>query len=290
MAYQDARQSASFTRLFVLIVVSAVLMFADTRTRFLEPIRLTLGLAVTPIQYVAGLPSAVGDFIDTWLETEESVRGVYKEVVDENARLRFRLQRMQALELENQELRDILSAPRRGDTEALVGELVEVSLDPFKQTILVDRGATDGLFVGQPVFDAEGVLGQVTRVMPFTSAVILITDPNHALPVQVTRNGLRAFATGTGESDQLRIVYLTANDDIRVGDRLVTSGLGGRYPAGYPVARVTGVSEDAGETFLSVTARPIAEIGHNKHVLLVWHGAGQGSPRETGDGRDARAR
>lgn len=285
MAYQDARKSSSFARLFALIVVSAVIMFADARTSVLKPARLVLGVVVTPIQYAAGLPSDVGDYIDTWLKSEESVRGIYKEVVDENARLRFRLQRMQALELENQELRDILSAPRRGDTQALVARLLEVSLDPYKQTILVNRGATDGLFVGQPVFDAEGVLGQVTKVMPFTAAVILITDPNHALPVQVSRNGLRAFATGTGKSDQLKIVYLTANDDIREGDRLVTSGLGGRYPAGYPVARVTEVSEDPGETFLTVTARPIAEIGHNKHVLLVWHNADQ----RHDDGRDTHS-
>lgn len=287
MAFQQSRQSSSFTRFFALVMACAAIMFADTRTSVLEPVRLALGVVVTPIQYAAGLPADLGNLIDTWLETEESVKGVYQEVVDENARLRFRLQRMQALELENQELRDILSAPRRGDTQALVGELVEVSLDPFKQTILVNRGATDGLFVGQSVFDAEGVLGQVTKVMPFTSAVILITDPNHALPVQVTRNGLRAFAIGTGESDLLRIVYLTANDDILEGDRLVTSGLGGRYPAGYPVARVAKVTEEPGETFLTVTARPVARIGHNKHVLLVWHGAGQSRDNRRGAGREA---
>lgn len=272
MALQRSSQSSTFAGFFLIATTCAVLMFADARTRFLEPVRLGLGALVTPIQLAADIPARVGTLIDLWLQSEESVKTVYNQVVDENARLRFRLQRMQALEMENRDLRRILSAPQRGDTRMLVGELLEVSLDPYKQTILVNRGAADGLFVGQPVFDPEGLLGQVSEVMPVTSAVTLITDPGHALPVQVSRHGLRAIALGTGKPDRLRIVYLTPNDDIRKGDRLVTSGLGGRFPAGYPVARVAEVVEDAGEPFLKVTATPIARIAHNKHVLLVWHG------------------
>ncbi|HSH41144.1 MAG TPA: rod shape-determining protein MreC [Arenicellales bacterium] len=276
MALQRSTQSSSFAGFFLIAITCVVLMFTDARTRLLEPVRLGIGALVTPIQFAADLPARVGGLIDLWLESEESVRSVYNQVVDENARLRFRLQRMQALELENRDLRRILSAPQRGDTRVLVGQLLEVSLDPYKQTILVNRGAKDGLFVGQPVFDPEGLLGQVSDVMPLTSAVTLITDPGHALPVQVTRHGLRAIAMGTGKPDRLRIVYLTPNDDIRKGDRLVTSGLGGRFPAGYPVARVSEVVEDAGEPFLRVTATPIARIAHNKHVLLVWHGSRAG--------------
>lgn len=283
MALQRSTQSSSFAGFFLVAMACAVLMFADARTRYLEPARLGLGALVTPIQFAADVPARVGSLIDLWLQSEENVRSVYNQVVDENARLRFRLQRMQALEMENRDLRRILSAPQRGGTRMLVGELLEVSLDPYKQNILVNRGATDGLFVGQPVFDPKGLLGQVSEVMPVTSAVTLITDPGHALPVQVSRHGLRAVALGTGKPDRLKIVYLTPNDDIRNGDRLVTSGLGGRFPAGYPVARVTEVVEDAGEPFLKVTARPIARIAHNKHVLLVWHGTGTSR-------RNARAR
>lgn len=274
MAFQRSSQSSNFAGFFLIALICAVLMFADARTRFLDPVRLGLGALVTPIQFAADVPSRLGALIDLWLQSEESVRTVYQQTLDENARLRFRLQRMQALEMENQDLRRILSAPQRGDTRVLVGELLEVSLDPYKQRILVNRGAADGLFVGQPVFDPEGLLGQVSEVMPVTSAVTLITDPGHALPVQVSRHGLRAIAMGTGKPDRLRIVYLTPNDDIRQGDRLVTSGLGGRFPAGYPVARVTEVVEDAGEPFLNVSATPIARMAHNKHVLLVWHGTG----------------
>lgn len=274
MALQRSSQSSNFAGFFLVVLVCAALMFADARTRLLEPVRLGLGALVTPIQFAADVPSRLGALIDLWLQSEESVRTVYQQTLDENARLRFRLQRMQALEMENQDLRRILSAPQRGDTRVLVGELLEVSLDPYKQRILVNRGAADGLFIGQPVFDPEGLLGQVSEVMPVTSAVTLITDPGHALPVQVSRHGLRAIALGTGKPDRLRIVYLTPNDDIRQGDRLVTSGLGGRFPAGYPVARVTEVVEDAGEPFLNVSATPIARMAHNKHVLLVWHGTG----------------
>lgn len=274
MAFQRSAQSSSFAGFFLIVLTCAALMFTDARTRFLEPVKLGLGVLITPIQFAADLPPRLGALIDLWLQSEESVRAVYDQVVDENARLRFRLQRMQALEMENRDLRRILSAPKRGGTRMLVGELLEVSLDPYEQTILVNRGATDGLFVGQPVFDPKGLLGQVSEVMPVTAVVTLITDPGHALPVQVSRNGLRAIAMGTGKPGSLSIVYLTPNDDIRNGDRLVSSGLGGRFPAGYPVARITEVVEDAGEPFLKVTARPIAEISHNKHVLLVWHGAG----------------
>lgn len=275
MAFQQrSPQSASFARFFAIAMACAVIMFADARTGYLEHLRLGLGLVVTPIQFVAGVPGQVGGLIDVWLESEENVRAAYQRILDENARLRFRLQRMQALELENRDLRRILSAPQRGDTRMLMGQVVEVSLDPYRQTILVNRGAADGVFVGQPVFDPDGLLGEVSEVMPVTSAVTLITDPGHALPVQVSRHGLRAVALGTGQPDRLRIVYLTLNVDIRKGDRLVTSGLGGRFPAGYPVARVTEVVEDTGEPFLEITARPIAEIAHNKHVLLVWHGSG----------------
>lgn len=274
MAFQRSSQSSNFAGFFLIAMVCAVLMFADARTRFLEPVRLGLGVLATPVQFTADIPARLGTLIDLWLQSEESVRAAYNQVVDENARLRFRLQRMQSLEMENRDLRRILSAPQRGDTRMLVGELMGVSLDPYKQNILVNRGAVDGLFVGQSVFDPEGLLGQVSEVMPVSSAVTLITDPGHALPVQVSRNGLRAIALGTGKPDRLRIVYLTPNDDIRAGDRLVTSGLGGRFPAGYPVARVTEVVEDAGEPFLNVAATPIARIAHNKHVLLVWHGAG----------------
>jgi len=279
MALQDSPRSSSFARVFALVLLCVVILFADTRTRWLEPARIALGLIVTPVQYAAALPADVGRFLNTWLEAEESVRSVYDQVVDENARLRFRLQRMQALEMENRDLRSILSAPKREDPRMLMGELVEVSLDPYKQKILINRGATDDLYPGQPVFDPEGVLGQVEQTMPFTSSVILITDPSHALPVQVTRHGLRAIVLGTGQRDRLDVVYLTPNDDIRKGDRLVTSGLGGRFPAGFPVARVTEVVEDASEPFLKVTARPIARIGHNKRVLLVWRDSATGHAR-----------
>lgn len=272
---QNAKQSSSVGGFFVLALVCVVIMFADVRTTVLRPARLALGMIVTPIQFAADVPAEIGNLINGWLQSEDSLRSVYKEVVDENARLRFRLQRMQALEKQNEDLRRILSAPQRGgNARMLVGELLSVSLDPYKQTILVNRGATDGLYVGQPVFDPWGLMGEVSEVMPFTCAVILITDPSHALPVQVTRNGLRAIVDGTGQPDRLQVVYLTPNDDIRKGDRLVTSGLGGRFPSGYPVARVTDVVADAGEPFLKVTARPIAHIGHNKRVLFVWHDQG----------------
>lgn len=283
MVFRRSAQSSSLARFVLMALACALIMIADTRGRFLDPVRLVLGAVVTPIHLAASVPGRLDRLIDIWLQSDESVTALYEQVVDENARLRFRLQRMQALEMENRDLRRILSAPQRGDSRMLVGKILEVSLDPYKQTILVNRGAVDAIYVGQPVFDPDGLLGEVSEVMPLTSAVILITDPSHALPVQIVRNGLRAIALGTGRSDRLRIVYLTPNDDIRKGDRLVTSGLGGRFPAGYPVAQVTKLIEDPGEPFMTVFAEPIARIAHNKRVLLVWHYPGTSR-------RSARAR
>ena len=177
---------------------------------------------------------------------------------------------LQALERENEALRHLLDAAEKVQDKVLMAELIEVSLDPYTHKILVDRGLRDGTHIGQPVFDPTGVMGQVTQVMPFTSAVTLITDPGHAIPVQVRRNGLRAVAFGTGNSDRMRISYLSQVADIRVGDVLLSSGLGGRFPTGYPVAKVLSVENDPGEAFLHIEAQPTAKIDRSSQVLLVW--------------------
>jgi rod shape-determining protein MreC len=163
-----------------------------------------------------------------------------------------------------------LSASDKSGHDVLLGELIEVSLEPFTHRVVVNRGSDTGVYVGQPVIDSEGIMGQVTGVSPSTSAITLVTDAGHAIPVQVRRNGLRAIVYGVGQANRLSVPYLPPQADIRRGDMLVTSGLGGRFPVGHPVAEVSHVLADANEPFLAIDAEPAAHLEYAKNVLLVW--------------------
>ena len=269
-----ARETSStdLLRFALLVCLSVALMIVDFRSQYAHYIRSTLAVFVTPLQVVATVPQEIAERIEIWFISSEGLRDQHEVLKSEHVKLKAKLQKMQALERENENLRHLLHAAKKVPDRVLMAELIEVSLDPYTHKILVDKGLNDGAHMGQPVFDPGGVMGQITQVMPFTSAVTLITDPSHALPVQVQRNGLRAIAFGTGKSDRLRISYLSPNADIRVGDVLTSSGLGGRFPVGYPTARVIAVKNDPGEAFLSIDAIPIAQIDRASQVLLVWRG------------------
>lgn len=195
----------------------------------------------------------------------------------ENARLerellvyRGQLQRMAAISAENARLRALLGAAELVRDEVRVAELVGVSPDPTRHLVVLDRGARDGVYVGQPVLDGQGLMGQVIEVNESRAHALLITDPSHAVPVQVLRNGLRAIAEGTGDYRRLVLRHISPTADLAVGDRLVTSGLGGRFPPGYPVGIVTEIRRDPGEPFLRVTVEPAADVEHSRHLLLVF--------------------
>ena len=271
-----ARDSTSDLLSFALLVcMSVALMIVDYRSNYLQYVRSTLATLVTPVQIVATVPQEIAERVSVWFISSENLRGQYETLRTEHAKLRAKLQIMETLERENANLRDLLDAAKKVPDRVLMAELIEVSVDPYTQKILVDRGLSDGAHVGQPVFDPNGIMGQVTQVMPFTSAVTLITDPSHAVPVRVQRNGLRAVAFGVGSSDRVRISYLSPDADIREGDVLLTSGLGGRFPGGYPVARVISIKNDPGEAFLYIEAVPTAQIDRTSQVLLVWRGGKQ---------------
>ncbi len=195
--------------------------------------------------------------------------------------LELRSQRLAALETENIELRELLSASEQVDDRVLVASVVAVDPDPFSQQIVVNKGGEDGVFIGQPVLDAYGLLGQVIDVMPFSARVLMIADPNHAIPVQVNRNGVRAIAVGTGSLTELELIYVPATADIIPGDLLVSSGLGERYPRGYPVATVTAVENISGQSFAKVLAEPSAQLDRSRHLLLVFRKGASRVPPET---------
>ena len=159
--------------------------------------------------------------------------------------------------------------------------MLAVDMDPYRQKVLIDKGSKHEVYVGQPIIDASGIMGQITQVSNSSSTALLISDPGHSVPVRVIRNGLRSIATGTGKTDRLRLDYIPGNGDVEEGDVLVTSGLGGRFPADYPVATVTHVSRSSGQPFATVYAEPAAGLDRSHQVLLVWRNNGpEDSPSE----------
>ncbi|AGA91491.1 rod shape-determining protein MreC [Thioflavicoccus mobilis 8321] len=264
-------QGPSLTARLVLAVVAALtLVFVDHRYQRLDSVRASLSVVVYPLYYIAGLPDTLMREVQGRLADEEVLRREKAELQQENLLLKVRLQRFAALEAENDRLRGLLGSSSKLGERVLVAELLAVDLDPYRHQVVVDKGSKAGVFVGQPVLDARAVMGQVVRVAPLSAAVLLITDSEHLLPVQVLRNGLRAVAQGTGLVNRLELLHLPKKSDVRVDDRLVTSGLGGRFPAGYPVARVVAVRDEPGRPFLTVLAKPLARLDRAREVLLVW--------------------
>ncbi len=254
------------------MVFSIVLMLADHRSDIAAPLRNVVGLVVQPLQYVVSAPQKLQEWFSEVLQPFNELRQEHAELKAENDLLKVRLQLFESLRKENERFSSLLSASKKVADEVLLAELIEVSLDPFTHRVLVNKGSRNNVYMGQPVIDTEGVVGQVTRTTLYRSAVTLITDPNHAIPVQIRRNGLRAVVQGTGSAQNLEIPFLTPHVDIRQGDVLITSSMGGRFPAGYPVAEVTEIIKDANEPFLEIVAVPIARLDYAKEVLLVWPG------------------
>ncbi|MCQ3935113.1 MAG: rod shape-determining protein MreC, partial [Gammaproteobacteria bacterium] len=256
-------------RLVVLVALAIVLMVFDHRDQHLARIRGYLAAALYPLQEAVDAPSTAG----RWLTEKLTARD---RLIEENAGLkrellleRGQLQRMAALEAENARMRALLDSTAKVGDKALIAEILSVDMDRLRHRVVLNRGGRDGVFVGQAIIDARGVVGQVTRDRGNSSEALLITDPDHAVPVEIVRNGLRSIALGTGDLERLSLPFLARNSDVKAGDLLVSSGLGGSFPAGYPVATVQDVRGDSGEPFLVVTARPTAALDRIREVLLV---------------------
>jgi rod shape-determining protein MreC len=244
---------------------------------------------VYPLLYAANLPASLSGKVRARLATEAQLREQNAALHRDNLLLKGRLQQFDALEAENLRLRDLLGSSFKIGDRVLVAEILGVDLNPYRQQVVIDKGSTSGVYVGQPVLDANAVMGQVVRVDFLTATVLLITDADHALPVRVSRNGLRTLASGTGVINRLELPHLTNNADIQVGDQLFTSGLGGTFPAGYPVARVVEVRIEPGKPFATVVAEPSARLDRAREVLLVWTlpaASGQASRGEGGAATD----
>ena len=229
--------------------------------------------AVTyPFYWLADLPAKVSDWGDENVVSRSSLLEDNRRMRAEALLLEAQVQQMAALRAENVRLRALLNSSALLQDDVLVAELKGVSPDPARHLVVLDKGAEAGVYVGQPLIDANGLMGQVVEVSPGSSRVLLVTDASHAIPVQINRNGVRAIAEGVGRLDRLELRHVASTEDIAVGDLLVSSGLGGRFPEGYPVATVTEVIVDPGQAFARVRAEPSAALNRSRHVLLVFTG------------------
>lgn len=245
-------------------------MVIDRRDNHLDTLRTAIGVTVDPLRVVVDAP------VSMWRWAQETTKS-RNQLQLENSRLRLermltraRLQRYSALEAENARLRAILEARSRVREQVRVAEIMSASSNPFRHVLVVDKGTRDGVYNGQTMVDANGVIGQIMKAGLLSSQSILISDPDHALPVEVNRNGLRTIAVGTGNYEQLDLPFLPNNADIREGDLLVTSGLGGAFPAGYPVAIIDSITRIPQEPFAVVTAKPAAALNQIREVMLIW--------------------
>ncbi|ERI51353.1 rod shape-determining protein MreC, partial [Pseudomonas sp. EGD-AK9] len=262
----------------MLAVLSAVLMVVDARFEALKPLRSQLGLVLTPLYELGDLPVRAWDGATQQISSRSELMAENEKLKAEALLLQRRLQKLAALTEQNVRLRELLNSAALVDEEVLVGELIGVDPNPYTHRILIDKGEKDCVdadkkrcvFLGQPVLDARGLMGQVVEVMPYTSRVLLLTDTTHSIPVQVNRSGLRAIAVGTGNPERLELRHVADTADIKEGDLLVSSGMGQRFPAGYPVATVKEVIHDSGQPFAIVRAVPTAALNRSRYLLLVF--------------------
>jgi len=246
-------------------------MFADSRFGYLERVRYGLGYVTTPVYWVADIPTRISFWIDDVFVSRS-------DLLVENERLREdllvaqrELQLLESLASENSRLLDLREATQVIAGEVMPAEIINVSPDPYSKRILINKGSEDGVFLGQALLDAKGLMGQVDEVLPFSAWILLITDSHHITPVEVNRNGERALARGSRSTvSELELEFVTQTQDMKAGDLLVSSGMGQVYPKNYPVAEVTSVYSDPGQDFATVKARPLAQLASTRHVMLVF--------------------
>ncbi len=266
----SARPTGLIGRCIFFSVLALGLMIVDKRYEHLVKIRRALSIIVYPAQIAVASPFEGWAWLRESLTTRETLRADNARLEEQLRIAQFRLQRYDALEAESRRLRALRDNTAGVGARFLIGNVMDVDLDAFRERVLVDKGARDGIYMGQAVLDAGGVFGQVARVEQLTSEVILISDAAHAIPVQDNRNGLRTIAVGTGDVGRLKLPYISTAADILKGDMLVTSGLGGGFPAGYPVGTVAQVKRDPAQSLADVEVSPAAALDRSRELLFVW--------------------
>ncbi len=257
----------------MIFIISLLLMVMDYRFERVSLLRSAIGTLMTPVQWMSDLPASFLNWGGSTIKTREQLLDENDALQVQIAVLERKLQRMLFLAAENNRLRELLNASSLVEDSVIVSELIGINPDPYVHEVVINKGEVDGVRVGQAVVDANGLMGQVIQVSEFTARVLLISDSSHAVPVQVNRNGLRAVAVGKGAIGQLELANVPDTADIKEGDLLVSSGLGGRFPPGYPVATVMRVAHDPGRPFAHVIVRPAAQLNQSRLVLVLFKDA-----------------
>ncbi|CAH1088829.1 rod shape-determining protein MreC [Candidatus Nitrotoga sp. 1052] len=256
-------------RLIFFALLSLLLLFVDVRYRYLESIRSGLSVLVYPLQRLVTAPSNLWYEVDAFFVSHNSLIRDNAELRNQHALDAAQLLQLEVLKAENQHLRNLLMVQQRADYPMQLAEIMYVERDIFNRKILLDKGTQANVLAGQIVMDDSGIVGQVTRVYPWMSEVTLITDKDHAVPVQVLRNGLRAVVFGSGDTGELALRYMPISSDIQNGDVLVTSGIDGTYPPGLPVAKVIRVERDPAYPFARILCAPIAGVDKQRQLLIL---------------------
>src|SRR6202790_3743710 len=274
VAFRSTDTSGRTTGLLLRCVLYSLLalglIIVDKRYDHLGKIRRLVSVVAFPVQIGVARPFEGWDWFRESVTTRDALRADKSKLEAQLRLAQFRLQRYEALEAESQRLRALRDSTAAVTDRFVIGNVMDVDLDAFRQRVLVDKGAQDGVFVGQAVLDAGGVFGQVARVGQLAAEVILVSDATHAIPVQINRNGLRTIAMGTGDMGRLKLPYLSTSADVVVGDLLVTSGLGGGFPAGYPVGTIAEVRRDPAQSLADVDVKPAAALDRSRELIFVW--------------------
>jgi len=256
-------------RLFIFTILALVLLGTDARLRYLETVRQIVSVVIYPLQRIAGAPLSIATRVSDFFTTQSSLQTENAKLSQQTLTQSAQLQQLALLQTENEHLRKLLGARERLKSRSSFAEVLYAARDPFSRRVWIDKGSQEEVQPGQPVIDGNGVVGQVTRVMPWLSEVTLITDKGHLVPVLNTRNGVRAVLGGTGSGDTLELKFVPLNADFEVGDQLVTSGIDGVYPPGLPVAQIVNIERNAAFIFARILCKPLAGVSSHRQVLVV---------------------
>ncbi|TKB47874.1 rod shape-determining protein MreC [Thalassotalea mangrovi] len=261
---------SSHRRMFLALVLSGAFMYSDHKLESFEVARAVMQSMVSPLQYLANAPKQFLDYTAENLVSRKQLMTENQRFQVNELKLKEKLLQMEILQQENDRLRKLLASPVRQDYKKMVAEILAVDSDPYSHQVVINRGLEDGLYEGQPVVDDHGVAGQILHVGVNNSRVLLLTDISHAIPLRIHRNGIRVIGKGTGSVNRMEVIHVPLSTDIQEGDLLVTSGLGGKFPEGYPVAKVTQVSANNFREFAEVAIKPLVKIDRLRYLLLLW--------------------
>lgn len=256
-------------RTLFLAGVSIGLMALDQSGDTLKPLRESVAWFLSPVLWTAALPPDAAEKISS-IKTRAQLEAENTRLQQEHLLLQAKLVKLDSLEAENQRIRELLASTSTIKDRVLIAEIIAVNQDPYRHQITLNKGTDDAVYRGQALVDASGIMGQIVEVGPNTSQALLITDPDHGIPVEINRTGLQTIALGRGDGRGLKLPFLPSNADVRNGDLLVSSALGGRFPVGYPVGQIYDVKHNAGEHFMEALAYPSAKLHQGRQALLVW--------------------